>query len=342
MTNNTSTSVTNFQESMYDARCIDQELLESVETVIQRIESGVYKVKKTDSSPCIGKIFTNNQHGTVINGYCDKCWGKMPIPLGFVHKKYYTIDNGQKVKVNNLHCIIRELTMEKNKILMPVFGTSSDYNLIKCMLENTFKNNRGMVQAYLDFLTVKTIDKAIWRSTVVEYLRYIATLLDKNAEYFVFHENTGGTLSVNKISLKNFALIDIPLLKSLTYSNNQSLNDAGVIFPGTVYLKTVMIKDIIENSRLEKNDYTASIKNNMQVAFFCISETKVEPMKLTETVNKYGIEVRTEDENAILIANKSTTIGDQHAVSDSLQAESVYTDLRLVGKQNKNTCDIVF
>lgn len=326
-----------FQTSVYNSKCVDQELLESVSSVLRRVDDGIYKVSKTDISPCIGKMFTNherNQPGTVINGFCEDCWNKfMTVPLGFVHKKYYANINGTKTPIDRTHCVFRDIVPEKNKILMPVFGTSSDYNIIKCMLENTFNNfNREMVHKYLELITSKDINITIWRSTIVKYLRYLSTLLDPSAKYYVFSENAlKNGFTISTVTLDQFSLLDVPLLKSFTHANTVDAELNGIIRPGSVYIKSVPTRDIIENSRLDREKYSDVIDSH--VAFFCVSETSVAPLiknqdsKCNKTVTEY--------QESVILSTCSVSHIDKHFITEGLRAAGASVNMQFSNKRSR-------
>lgn len=327
-----------FQTSVYNSKCVDQELLESVSSVLKRIDDGIYKVSKMDASPCIGKIFTNNQHGTVVNGFCvdcSDCWNRfMTVPLGFVQKKYYANINGTKTPVDRTHCVFKDIVPDKNKILMPVFGTSSDYNIIKCMLENTFNNfNREMVHKYLELITSKDISITIWRSTIVKYLRYLSTLLDPTATYYVFSENAlKNGFTISTVTLDQFSLLDVPLLKSFTHANTVDAELNGIIRPGSVYIKSVQTKDIIENSRLDKEKYSAVMDSH--VAFFCVSETSVAPL-IKNQDSKFNNKIVTEYQETVILSTCSVSHIDKHFITEGLRATGATVNMQFANKRTK-------
>lgn len=333
-----------FETSVYNSNCVEQELLENVQTVIDRIDNGTYKVSKPDHAPCIGKIFgtkyhNGKSHGTVINGYCNDaaaCWSKcFPIQLGFVQKRYNLNVNGVKTPVNRMNCVFKDIISEKNKIIMPVFGTTTDFNLIKCMLEMTFNNfNREIVFKYLDLLTDKEDTSiTIWRKQVVKYLRYCASLLDPKANYYVMKEESG-IMKFCRAELKNFALLDVPFLLSFTYSNIIDAENADVMRPSNIFIKSIPVKDIIEKSRLDTKKYEN--KFNSHLAFFCVSETTIAPVRIPETSTD-PVEIQTETEETVLMAVCTNTHVDKHVISPSLDGNYVYTKMDINKKMKLGT-----
>lgn len=325
-----------FETSVYNVNCVEQELLENLQTVVDRINNGTYSVTKPEQAPCIGKIFGtkfhgNKPHGTVINGYCNNgasCWAKcFPIQLGFVEKRYNMNVNGVKTPVARLQCMFKDLVPDKNKLIMPVFGTTTDFNLIKCMLEMTYNNfNREIVFKFLDLLTDKEDTSiTIWRKQVVRYLRFCASLLDPNAMYYVMKEEDGKT-KFCRAELKNFALLDVPFLKSFTYSNITEAESSGVCRPGNIFIKSVPVAEIVGKSRLDSAKYESKLKNHL--AFFCVSETTIAPARVVES-GREPVEVQTETEETVLLATCTNTHVNKHVISQSIEGDYICTDMRI-------------
>jgi len=254
--------------------------------------------------------------------------------MGFVNKRYNLNVNGVKTPVNRVQCIFKDLIGEKNKILMPIFGTTTDFNLIKCMLEMTFNNfNREIVFKYLDLLTDKEDTSiTIWRKEVVKYLRYCASLLDPKATYYVMKEEYGET-KFCRAELKHFALLDVPFLKSFTYSNITDVENSNICRPGNVFIKSTPTKDIIEKSRLDIEKYQNKL--NSHLAFFCISETNVAPARIVETGREL-IDVYSETEEIVLLATCSNNHIDKHVISPSFNDNVVCTDMKMNKKIKLN------
>lgn len=219
-------------------------LMESLDVVQEKIKNQKegYKIYDLNTTSEINSIFNDepeNNSGLVINGYNQKFWDDINIGWG------YTMYDG--LNLQNVPISITEYVPYIKKhintpaYMVPLFGTCKNRNDLCELLEITFKNRPDYREKYLKLICAEDRYEVCYRTVLIQILHSMAIHIDPSIILYAkkYKSETSDAFELVKITRKNIALIDVPMILSFLLSNKTTSLGESITRRSNIYIHIV-------------------------------------------------------------------------------------------------------